>query len=242
MFRWIGPVIRPLRYVVSCLALFVVLTRCQAGDSIPAYDPRNLPKRTHDTFLAQAREVAFTDAAGAREHLAKHYGIKGISILSYLSIISFPHSFPYDFMHLIWENVVKNLFSLWFGDFKGLDAGTGTYQLDQDTINDIGAEGAAAGSSIPYTFGSAPPNIASDKVSWTADSRSFWTLHLAPVLLRERLPHAYYVHFLELIKLLNICLEFDMDRDNLDVLREGFASWVETFEKCVFVHFLCAFG
>jgi hypothetical protein len=215
--------------------VFILLMLSQAGHSIPVYNARDLPKRTHDSFLAQAREVAFTDAVGAREKLAKHYGIKGISILSYLSTISFPHSFPYDFMHLIWENVVKNLFSLWFGDFKGLDAGTGSYQLDQDIINDIGAEGAAAGSSIPYTFGTAPPNIASDKVSWTADSRSFWTLHLAPVLLRDRLPDHYFVHFLELVKLLNICLEFDMDRTNIDVLHEGFASWVEDFERYVVI-------
>jgi hypothetical protein len=201
-----------------------------------------LPNRTHESFLAQAREVAFTDAVGVREELAKQYGIKGIPILSNLSTISFPHSFPYDFMHLIWENVVKNLFLLWFGDFKGLDAGTGNYQLDPDVIKDIGAEGAAAGSSIPYAFGAAPPNVASDKVSWTADSRSFWTLHLAPALLRERLPPAYFTHFLQLIKLLNICLEFDMDRSNIEVLRDGFASWVETYEEYVVLHPCCAFA
>jgi hypothetical protein len=205
----------------------------QAGGSVPAYDPRNLPRRTHASFLAQAREVAFTDAAGVRERLAKSYGIKGIPILSYLSTISFPDSFPYDFMHLIWENVVKNLFVLWFGDFKGLNTGTGNYKMSGDDLKAAGAESAAAGRLIPYVFGPAPPNIASDKTAWTADSRSFWTLHLAPALLRQRLPNVYYVHFLKLVHLLNICLEFDMDRDNVAVLHEGFASWVEDFEEYV---------
>jgi hypothetical protein len=143
-------------------------------------------------------------------------------------------------MHLIWENIIKNLFLLWFGDFKGLDAGTGNYQLDPDVIRDIGAEGAAAGPSIPYVFGAAPPNIASDKVSWTAHSRLLWTLHLAPALLRERLPPAYFTHFLLLVKLLNICLKFDMDCSNIEVLRDGFASWVETFEEYVVFHALLA--
>jgi hypothetical protein len=201
--------------------------------SSPSYDPRNLPKRQHPTFMRQAHEVAFTDAVGARENLAKQYGIKGVSILSKLSTVRFPDSFPYDFMHLIWENVIKNLFSMWFGDFKGLDTGSGNYKLPKEVSETIGRESLAAGGTIPYAMGPAPPNPASDKVSWTADTRSFWTLHLGPPLLRNRLPEPYYTHFLSLVKLLSTCLEFDMARDDLPTLREGFAAWVEEYERCV---------
>jgi hypothetical protein len=62
-----------------------------------------------DTLLAQAAEVDAAPMNAAAEHLAKRYGIKGVPILSYLDSISFPGSFPYDFMHMIWENLVKNL-------------------------------------------------------------------------------------------------------------------------------------
>jgi hypothetical protein len=205
----------------------------RAGVSPAHYDPRNLPKRTHDEFLAQAAEVESTFGVGAREELAKQYGIKGTSVLARLSTISFPHSFPYDFMHLIWENVVKNLFLFWFGDYKGMDTGRGDYKVDKETTDAIGKESAASSTSIPYAFGPAPPNIASDKLSWTADTRSFWTLHLAPPLLRGRLPEKYFVHLLDLVKLLHICLEYDMDRDKVNVLREGFADWVEEYERYV---------
>jgi hypothetical protein len=123
---------------------------------VPAYNPQNLPKQTHALFLAQAREVVFTYATGARERLAKEYGIKGIPILSYLSTISFPDSFPHGFMHLLWENIIKNLFMLWFGDFNSLNTGTGNYQMLPDDIKAAGAKSAAAGSWSPYAFGMHP--------------------------------------------------------------------------------------
>jgi hypothetical protein len=202
-----------------------------AGTSLPSYDPRNLPRRTHEVFMMQARQVAFADTVGEQEKLAKSYGIKGISVLSCLSTVRFPNSFPYDFMHLLWENVVKNLHFLWFGDYKGLDVGTGHYKLPKEVIETIGRESAASGASIPYVFGPSPPNIASDKSSWTADTRSFWTLHIGPSVLRNRLPEPYYTHYMELVKLLSTCLEWDMARDQLPDLREGFAAWVKQYER-----------
>jgi hypothetical protein len=59
----------------------------------------------------------------------KAYGIKGVLLLSNFKSLCFPLSFPYNFMHLIWENVIPNLISLWTGEFKGLDEGVGEYQF-----------------------------------------------------------------------------------------------------------------
>ena len=80
-------------------------------------------------MLCQAREVKDALTKAQRDQLSKKYGIKGVSILSHLQSISFPLSFPYDFMHLIWENLIPNLILLWTGGFKGLDEGTGEYQF-----------------------------------------------------------------------------------------------------------------
>jgi hypothetical protein len=206
-----------------------------AGGTVPSYDAHALPKRTHDEFLAQAREVDIAPTTSAQEHLAKEYGIKGTSVLARLSTIRFPDSFPYDFMHLIWENVVKNLHLLWFGNFKGLDTGgaRNSYKLHPKVVETIGKESAASGATIPYAFGSAPLNIAEDGVQWTAEACSFWTLYLAPPLLRDRLPGEFYRHFIDLVKLLNACLEFEMDRSKISALREGFAAWVEQYKQYV---------
>jgi hypothetical protein len=75
-------------------------------------------------MMDEAHHVQFATSCADSEHLAKQFGIKGISVLSRLSSILYPISFPYDFMHLVFENVIKNLTLLWTGQFKGLDKGS----------------------------------------------------------------------------------------------------------------------
>lgn len=199
---------------------------------IKAYDPHNLPMRSHAQFLEQAQEVQTAATDTEEEHLAQIYGIKGVPILSYLDSISFPHSFPYDFMHLIWENLVKNLILLWTGEFKGLDSGKEDYVLGPTVWSAIGAACAASGSSIPSAYGPRPFDVSSKKVSWTADSHSFWCLFLAPVLLEQRFKRRkYYVHFVELVRLLNICLQFEITRDEVSEVRQGLIKWVQDYER-----------
>ena len=106
-------------------------------------------------------------------------------------------------MHLIFENVIKNLVLLWAGKFKGLDEGNGSYQLHPKVWEAIGAATAASGSSIPLAFDAQPPNVADDRCATTADTWSFWMLYLGPVLLSHRFQNdVYFNHFIELVKLL----------------------------------------
>lgn len=203
-------------------------------DVIQAYQPDNLPRRAHNTFLQQAREVQFADSQAHSERLAKDYGIKGIPALSVLSSLSFPGSFPYDFMHLIWENVAKNLMNLWCGNFKELDTGTESYQFPEHIWQEIGAASAASGDSIPYVFGPRPPNVASDKMSWTAELRSFWIMYVAPVLLRGRFSRPkYYEHFVEFVRLVQLCLKFEISDEEVDSIEQGFIKWVKDYEEYV---------
>ena len=116
-------------------------------------------------------------------NLAKTYGIKGQPLLSFLHSLSFPCSFSYDFMHLIWENLIKNLVLLWTGEFKGLDKGNEVYELDKTVWEVVGEGTAASGSTIPSAYGARVPNVAQDKSGCTTDMWSFWTLYLGPILL-----------------------------------------------------------
>jgi hypothetical protein len=79
--------------------------------------------------MEQAQEVQSTLTNAASEKLATKYGIKGLPLLSTLSSLSFPISFPYDFMHLIWMNLIPNLILLWTGNFKDLDYNNKGYIL-----------------------------------------------------------------------------------------------------------------
>jgi hypothetical protein len=76
------------------------------------------------------------------------------------------------------------------------------------------------------------PNIVINKSACTAESWSFWALFIGPILLRRRFSHRkYYHHFIKLLTLLNICLQFEITADEIETLREGFIKWVEDYEK-----------
>jgi hypothetical protein len=195
------------------------------------YDAANLPLRTHDSIRAQGEAVEAEATDTAADRLAKSCGVKGVSILFYVESLIFPLSLPYDFMHLIWENNVKNLILLWTTDYKGLDEGTGSYRLQKAIWEGIAASGAEAGSTIPSAYGPRIPNLDKDgQVS--AEMYSFWTLFIGPVLLRRRFTNEkYYKHFIQLVKLLCKCIEFEITTDEIEQLRVGFIKWVKDFEE-----------
>lgn len=215
---------------------YVPLDRSQypASANRANYDPSRLPCRTHDEFLQQANEVQFAPTEAAADRLAQDYGIKGTPLLTALSSLSFPDSFPYDFMHLVWENVAKNMMLLWSGDFKGLDTGRESYQFEKNTWKAIGKASAQSGSTIPSALGPRTPDVAAEKMSWTADSRSFWFLYVGPVVLERHFTRPkYYKHYTDLVKLLHSCLQFELTRQEIANIRTGFITWVKEYEMYV---------
>ena len=195
------------------------------------YDLSNVPLRTHQRFMQQAQEVQSAPTSAAADRLATRYGIKGIPLLSALSSLSFPRSFPYDFMHLIWENLIPNLVRLWTGQFKDIDHTDEDYVLHPSVWQAIGAASATASTTLPSAFGSRIPDVASQTYALTAETQSIWTLYLAPILLRRRFKkNKYYKHFLKLVRLLNLCLEFELLLSAIDEIEDGFQLWVEEYE------------
>lgn len=137
-------------------------------------------------------------------------------------------------MHLIWENLVKNLVLHWTGDFKGLDSGVELYELPKAIWEVIGESTAASGLTIPSAYGSRVPNIATNRSYCSAEMWSFWTLYIGPVLLRQCFQNQkYYKHFIRLVWLLNICLQFDITDDEIQEIRSGFIQWVRDYERYV---------
>ncbi|KZV73981.1 hypothetical protein PENSPDRAFT_711539 [Peniophora sp. CONT] len=135
-------------------------------------------------------------------------------------------------MHLIWENLVKNLVLHWTGTFKSLGEGAGSYRIDKSVWDAIGAAAAVSGDTIPGCFGARPPNFAAEKMSSTADTWSFWTLYLAPIQLdRKFTERKYYDHFVQLVRLLHMCLQFEITRTEVAEIRQGFIDWVEKYEE-----------
>ncbi|PBK65077.1 hypothetical protein ARMSODRAFT_989767 [Armillaria solidipes] len=135
-------------------------------------------------------------------------------------------------MHLIWENLIKNLILLWMGEFKGLDEGTGCYVLDKSVWEAIGKVTAMSGSTIPSVYGPRVPNMSMDRSNMSVEMWSFWTLYLGPVLLQWRFKDIkYFKHFVCLVALLNLCLQFEISMAEIRLVHDGFISWVKEYER-----------
>ncbi|KAJ6448811.1 hypothetical protein C8R45DRAFT_850132 [Mycena sanguinolenta] len=136
-------------------------------------------------------------------------------------------------MHLIPENIIKNLLTLWTGDFKGLDEGVGEYKLPPAIVTQVGDACVAASDTTPAAFGARVPNLATQRHYFTAESYTLFTTLLGPVVLRDRFTKPkYYKHFIELVSIFNDCLNLTVDRDYVDnELRARIYKWVQDFEK-----------
>ena len=214
---------------------YVPLNRDHFPGQNAGYQADSLPLRNHHTLLQQAVEVQAASTTTASDRLATKYGIKGLPLLSALTSLSFPLSFPYDFMHLIWSNLIVNLIHLWTGQFNSLDHDDQDYVLAPTIWQAIGEATFNAGKTIPASFGSRVPNIASEKAHMIAETYSIWTLYVAPTLLKGRFRHQrYYKHFIQLVKLLMVCFEFEIGQVDVDNLETGFQSWVTDYERYFF--------
>jgi len=111
--------------------------------TIKKYNTHSLPLQTHLEIMAQGREVDMANTTADANRLSTKYGVKGVPLLSHLSSLTFPTSFPFDFMHLIYKNLLKNLIQLWTGQFKGLDEGDGSYEFNPKVWEAIGTATAA---------------------------------------------------------------------------------------------------
>ena len=166
------------------------------------------------------RQVQQASTNAEAERLAKEYGVKGAPVLRFIQSVQFPWSFPYDFMHLIFENLVPNLIQLWTNDFKDIGSADDPFVIEPAAWAGIGAATASCASTIPYSFCSRPQNIATDKSQCTADAWSFWLQYIAPVVLENKFTEAkYYRHFVNLVKLIRKCLQFEMQKSDIEMVR-----------------------
>jgi hypothetical protein len=150
----------------------------------------------HDKLLEQAHEVEMAPNNKQQEDLAKKYGIKGTPVQSCISSISFPSSFPFDFMHLIWENLIPNLIEFWTGAFKDLDHEGKDYVIASHVWEKVGAATAACGQTISSAFGAPVPDIAAKRHLMNAEMYANWTLFITPIVLPGRFNKSrYYKHF-----------------------------------------------
>ena len=173
-----------------------------------------------------------------RRHVKKigfDQGLREPPLLHRINSLDFARSVPWDFMHLIMENICPPLVDHWTGKFKHLDVGSGDYEITSDVWDQIGVETAEAVKSIPVVFVRVLSNIATDQSSFTAESWGFWFLYLAPALLKGRFQHnKYYQHLCEFVNIIKTCLRFSLMHQEIDELEQEISAWVQDYEKYVY--------
>lgn len=210
----------------------------QAHEGPRTYDPYNLPMRTHQEFLRDAIHVEEAQSRNASDTRGRDTGINGLSTLAQLSSLTFPGSFPHDFMHLMFENVIKTLLDLWTRsrDYEKFGSGVEGYLIDGTVWAAIGAACSKSGDTIPSSFGGRVPNIQKKRSELTSESILIFATLLAPGLLLHKFTNdAYYRHFIELVKLINQCIGIELTTQDVQYIREGFAKWVKKYEDLYYM-------
>jgi hypothetical protein len=80
-----------------------------------------LDLRTHNDFIDVVDRLERLPTAMQKKNLAFDEGITGLPALRRVGSLDFARSFPWNIMHLFFENIVKNLVNLWKGNFKSLE-------------------------------------------------------------------------------------------------------------------------
>jgi len=108
------------------------------------------------------------------------------------------------------------------------------YVLNPDIWQVIGATSAEATKTMPSSFGAAIPNPAKDCSYFTSSTWSVWSLFIAPTVLQNRFPEeCYYKHFCSLVGILNLCLQFEISKKDIDDIKSGIRKWVVDYERCI---------
>ncbi|CAE6541180.1 unnamed protein product [Rhizoctonia solani] len=229
--------------VKPCRACLIPAVPCQLERNVVYYVPmshpgrlhvltyEDLPLRDHQQVLDQLTKIEAASTQAQRKQLTREYGLNSRSIFAYLRSIDLATCAPYDAMHLLFENLIPNMIRHWIGKFKGLDQGSGTYQLRKEDWDLVGRLTVAVVRTIPSFFVGTLPDIAQDITLYKAEAYSFWFQYLAPILLNGLLREPYYSHLILMRDIMALCLQFEITHADIDRLQIMVNNWVADYER-----------
>jgi hypothetical protein len=152
--------------------------------------------------------------------------------------MDFPTSFPVDMMHLLFENIMKQLLEMWDGSFKsatmsGSDASKHPepYVLSNAALQQIDVMVTRSNALIPSKMCRTLTTVSS-RWRWTAETHLFFLVTLGPIVLKQHLPPIYFDHFVDLSEIAKLLIGFSINRKlQLPYLRGGLRRWVAQFDK-----------
>ena len=159
-------------------------------------------------------------------------GINGPSVLTELSSIDFPRSFPLGFVHLVLLNVVPNLVEILTGSRV---PGEGeAYYISPTEWGRLCDELAKSTATLPAVFGSCFRDLSKHK-DWIAEDWLNFLLYAAHPLFGSVYTTPETKPYLDLWELLitavEDCLSHSIRRTAVNDIRERFACFVEQYEE-----------
>jgi hypothetical protein len=146
-------------------------------------------------------------------------------------------------MHILFENIMKELLGLWEGTYKAAmvtgdetarlgDRIGETYVIPKSGWDAMDNEIAASNATIPARLMRRLGSI-TKRGFWTAETYSNLLSHLSPIILKGRLQEPYYSHFCKLSALSNILSQLEIKVEDVYIVRAGLIDWVAEFERYV---------
>ncbi|KAI5449394.1 hypothetical protein NCC49_004736 [Naganishia albida] len=119
-------------------------------------------------------------------------------------------------MHILFENIMKELLGLWEGDCK---ASMVTEDADGKLKED-------------YVVAKRDWDAMDREVSESnATVPAQMARRLGPILLKNRLSEVYYDHFVRLSQSTRIMTKVEITEEEVEVLTQGLVDWVKDFER-----------
>ncbi|KDQ13908.1 hypothetical protein BOTBODRAFT_85315, partial [Botryobasidium botryosum FD-172 SS1] len=198
------------------------------------YDAEHLPYRTHASHMEQVDSIL----ASQNPELGQvGWGINGFSILSNLSSINFPMSFPFGMLHLVFLNTVPNLVRHAIGTFERVPNEGQPYAISPKTWQRLGAQLAASNATMPAGFGKHFRNISKEFGLMVAEDWSNFVVYAARPLFATAYTKAENRPHLELWDLLaeivEDCLKFSISQAVVASIGTRIRKFVTEYERSV---------
>jgi hypothetical protein len=142
-------------------------------------------------------------------------------------------------MHLLFENVVKQLLECWGGKYKTeVVKGKKTINSQDPFVipekaggwKDIDSIMSASIKLIPSTMSRTLTSI-SNRRSWTAETYSFFLLTLGPAIMKDYLQPVYFEHFVKLSEIAKVILSLKIRVEDISKVEAGLREWVDEFDQ-----------
>ncbi|GAA6036393.1 hypothetical protein JCM8097_001699 [Rhodosporidiobolus ruineniae] len=198
----------------------------------PSYTPSTLPLRNDTAWRDKAKEIDEASSADIGA-LRTEYGINQTPLISFVPGIDMVRSFAMELMHLMLENIVKNLIVAWQarGRFKHLPLAP--WVVSEPVWRQIDNEVTSSSSLFPSEWGKRMPAPFAQSGSMTAEDYSNFLLHVGPVVLEGRLARKYLDHFVRLGRIYTLLIDVNSQRTMIapgGELEQLINQWVQDYE------------